>query len=195
MFRFRNVTSHVDFTQCGFYPACKAHAFFDNYWIFTCDHPIVVFIAVIGILLSAIIIICNVSTAFAKVLTKMVSTASLLGARHFGEVVENKPASSLVVTLGKALNGTPPPICKRQVAQTSQKWQLPSECGRPVQNIAIRFAFSLMEDKYGKFKKMIFMLQKNFLSFEKIYFAVAALLIFITYFFVFHEMLISFPVS
>ena len=27
----------------------------------------------------------------------MVSAASLLGARHFGEVVENKPASSLVV--------------------------------------------------------------------------------------------------
>ena len=31
----------------------------------------------------------------------------LLGARHLGEVVENKPASSLVVSLGKALNGTP----------------------------------------------------------------------------------------
>ena len=38
---------------------------------------------------------------------KMVFTASLLGARHLGEVVENKPASSLVVSLGKALNGTP----------------------------------------------------------------------------------------
>ena len=38
---------------------------------------------------------------------KMVSTASLLGARHLGEVVENKPASSFVVSLGKALNGTP----------------------------------------------------------------------------------------
>ena len=37
----------------------------------------------------------------------MVSAASLLGARHFGKVVENKPASSLVVSLGKALNGTP----------------------------------------------------------------------------------------
>ena len=38
---------------------------------------------------------------------KMVFTVSLLGARHLGEVVENKPASSLVVSLGKALNGTP----------------------------------------------------------------------------------------
>ena len=38
---------------------------------------------------------------------KMVSIASLLGARHLGKVVENKPASSLVVSLGKALNGTP----------------------------------------------------------------------------------------
>ena len=37
----------------------------------------------------------------------MVSIASLLDARHLGEIVENKPASSLVVSLGKALNGTP----------------------------------------------------------------------------------------
>ena len=37
---------------------------------------------------------------------KMVSAASLLGARHLWEVVENKPASSLLVSLGKALNGT-----------------------------------------------------------------------------------------
>ena len=37
----------------------------------------------------------------------MVSIVSLLGARHLWEVVENKPASSLVVSLGKALNGTP----------------------------------------------------------------------------------------
>ena len=47
----------------------------------------------------------------------MIFTASLLDARHLGEVVENKPASSLVVSLGKALNGTPPPLCGRQVAQ------------------------------------------------------------------------------
>ena len=38
---------------------------------------------------------------------KMVSIASLLGAQHLWEVVENKPASSLVVSLGKALNRTP----------------------------------------------------------------------------------------
>ena len=38
---------------------------------------------------------------------KMVSIAFLLGAQHFWEVVENKPTSSLVVSLGKALNGTP----------------------------------------------------------------------------------------
>ena len=37
----------------------------------------------------------------------MASAASLLGARHLRKVVENKPASSLVVSLGKALNGTP----------------------------------------------------------------------------------------
>ena len=47
----------------------------------------------------------------------MVSAASLLGARHLDEVVENKPASSLVVSLGKALNGMPPALCGRQVVQ------------------------------------------------------------------------------
>ena len=50
---------------------------------------------------------------------KMVFTASLLGAQHLVEVVENKPARSLVVSLGKTLNGTPPPLCGRQVAQFS----------------------------------------------------------------------------
>ena len=37
----------------------------------------------------------------------MVSIASLLGARHLREAAENKPESLLVVSLGKALNGTP----------------------------------------------------------------------------------------
>ena len=50
---------------------------------------------------------------------KMVFTASLLDARYLGEVVENKPASLLVVSLGKVLNGTPPPLCGRQVVQFS----------------------------------------------------------------------------
>ena len=40
----------------------------------------------------------------------MVSTASLLGTRHLWEVAENKPASSRVVSLGKALNGVPSPF-------------------------------------------------------------------------------------
>ena len=30
--------------------------------------------------------------------------------------MENKPESSLVVFLGKTLNGTPPPICEKQMA-------------------------------------------------------------------------------
>ena len=54
------MTVTIDFTQCGFYPACTAHTSFGDNWIFTCDHAIVVFIAVVGILLSAIIIICNI---------------------------------------------------------------------------------------------------------------------------------------
>ena len=70
---------------------------------------------------------------------KMASTASLLGARHLGEVVENKPASSLVVFLGKALNGTPPPFCERQVAQMAILKRV--RTSRPVQNIAIQFGF------------------------------------------------------
>ena len=55
----------------------------------------------------------------------MVSTASLLGARHLGDVVENKPASSLVVSLGKTLNVTPPPSCGRQVARSGEGWARP----------------------------------------------------------------------
>ena len=74
----------------------------------------------------------NPLSSHTKRLQKMVFTASLLGARHLGKVVENKPASSLVVSLGKTLNGTPPPLCGRQVAQTPWKWQLLSECGRAV---------------------------------------------------------------
>ena len=60
---------------------------------------------------------------------------------HLREVVENKPANLLVVSMGKAQRGAPP-LCRRQVAQTTRKWQLPSECGHPVQNIATQFAFS-----------------------------------------------------
>ena len=55
----------------------------------------------------------------------MVSQASMLGARHLGKVVDNKPASSLVVSLGKALNGTPSPLCGRQVARPGERWAPP----------------------------------------------------------------------
>ena len=40
---------------------------------------------------------------------KIVFTASLHDAWHFKKVVENKPASLLVVSLGKALKRTPLP--------------------------------------------------------------------------------------
>ena len=39
--------------------------------------------------------------------------------------VENKPASSLVVSLDKALNGTPLPFCGRQVARPGEGWVPP----------------------------------------------------------------------
>ena len=66
----------------------------------------------------------------------MVSTASLFGACHLGDV-KKKPASSVVVLLGKALNGTPPPLRGRQLAQTPQKWQL--RTNRPKHSDTIRF--------------------------------------------------------
>ena len=80
--------------------------------------------------------------SYQKTLKIMIFADSLLSARYLGEIVENKPASSLVASSSKALNGTPPPLCRRQVTQIPRKWQLPSECGRPIQNIAIQFAFS-----------------------------------------------------
>ena len=47
-------------------------------------------------------------------------TASLLGAQHIRDSVENKPPSLLVVSLGKALNGTPPSLCGRQMVRPSR---------------------------------------------------------------------------
>ena len=49
----------------------------------------------------------------------MVFTASLLGAQHIKDSVENKLASLLVVSLGKALNGMPPSLCGRQMVGPS----------------------------------------------------------------------------
>ena len=94
-------------------------------------------------------------------LLKIVSTTSLFDGRHLGEVVENKPASSLFVSLGKALNGMPPLLCGRQGAQKPRKWQLPSECGRPVRNVAIRFAFSWMENKHEQIQIRMLIQRKN----------------------------------
>ena len=49
----------------------------------------------------------------------MVFTASLLGAQHIRDSVENKLESLLVVFLGKALNEMPPSLCGRQMAGPS----------------------------------------------------------------------------
>ena len=72
---------------------------------------------------------------------KMVSTAYLLGAQHLKDVAENEPTSSLVVSLAKALYGTPPPLRGRQVAQAPRKWQLPKRVRtpRPIDSDTIRF--------------------------------------------------------
>ena len=50
---------------------------------------------------------------------QMVFTASLLGAQHMRDSVENKPASLLVVSLGKAFNGMLPSLCGRQMVGPS----------------------------------------------------------------------------
>ena len=39
--------------------------------------------------------------------------------------VENKPANSLVLSLGKTLNETSPSLCGRQVARPGEGWALP----------------------------------------------------------------------
>ena len=49
----------------------------------------------------------------------MIFTASLLGAQQNTDSVENKPASLLVVFLGKTFNGMPPSLCGTQVVGPS----------------------------------------------------------------------------
>ena len=61
----------------------------------------------------------SVNLGFISKLEKMVFGASLLGAQHKRYGVENKPASLLVVSLGKAFNGMPPSLCGRQMAGPS----------------------------------------------------------------------------
>ena len=72
----------------------------------------------------------------------MIFTASLLGARHLGEVVENKPASSLVVSLGKALNGTPRLHVEDRCPRHYGNSNFQASADVPSKNIAIQFAFS-----------------------------------------------------
>ena len=52
---------------------------------------------------------------------KMVSSASLLGAQREWGSVENRPVSSLVVSLSTALNWMPPPLCGVQVVGPSSQ--------------------------------------------------------------------------
>ena len=62
----------------------------------------------------------------------MASAASLLGAWHLGEVVENELASLLVVSLGKALNGMPPPLCE-------DRWLINLEKGNSQASVNLLF--------------------------------------------------------
>ena len=58
----------------------------------------------------------------------MVFTASLLGAQHIRDNVENKPASFLVVSLGKIFNGMPPSLCGRQMVGPSSLSVVVAQC-------------------------------------------------------------------
>ena len=52
-----------------------------------------------------------------KMIQCTVFTASMLGAQHKKDSVKNKLASSLFVSLGKALNKIPPSLCGKQVVK------------------------------------------------------------------------------
>ena len=59
------------------------------------------------------------SRVIPKNFLKMVFTASLLGAQQNRDCVENKPASLLVVSLAKTLNGAPPSLRGRDLVQVN----------------------------------------------------------------------------
>ena len=73
---------------------------------------------------------------------KIVPIASLLGARHLWEVVKNKPASSLVVSLGKALNGMPHLYVEDKWPRHLGNSYSQASADIPSKNIAIQLAFS-----------------------------------------------------
>ena len=57
-----------------------------------------------------------ISSRVEPMTVKLVFTAFLLDPQHERDNVENKPASLLVVPLGKTLGGIPPSLCGRQMA-------------------------------------------------------------------------------
>ena len=73
---------------------------------------------------------------------KMVFIASLLGVQHLWEVVENKLANSLVVSLGKALNGTPHLYVEDRCLKHLGNSNSQASADIPPKNIAMLFAFS-----------------------------------------------------
>ena len=82
----------------------------------------------------------------------MVFTAFLLGAQHKSDRVENKPASLLVVSLSKALNGMPPSLCGRQMAVPNfyQSWY--RSLNKDQQNGAVK---SSKSEKHLEMKKLV----------------------------------------
>ena len=71
----------------------------------------------------------------------MLSTSSLLGAWHLGDVVENKPESLFVVFLGKALKGMSPPFMRKTGDPDTSEMGIPKrvQTSRPKYSDAFRF--------------------------------------------------------
>ena len=99
-------------------------------------------------------------TSRVKLMTlKLVFTASLLDAQHQRNSVENKPASLLVVLLGKALSGIPP--CRRSRQQGCELDRFLTEFKFESQEIFAEFKFqefyfsrssSAKMTEFGEFK-------------------------------------------
>ena len=52
--------TEIDFTSCGYHPSCRVYPHRDKNWIFVCDKTVIVFVGVLGALLSAVIILSNI---------------------------------------------------------------------------------------------------------------------------------------
>ena len=101
----------------------------------------------------------------------MVFTASLLGAQHIRDGVENKAESLLVVSLGKALNRMPTSLCGRQMVGPSSLPAVVAQFDERHANRALahtcegmNHAFDILKNRQKVRSKNIWILQAMFTS-------------------------------